>query len=446
MMLRNFPACIAAALPLCAVLSAVPQKNVSLPDNFPFSVWIEHKEVTQIPWTFTVTRPVMRTDFRQELRISASFRPGEQQGSSEMPDLALYARVLENGRAISPVHTVLARDPQKGPEQSDNLPEIAPRRMHYLQMTAIVRPGKYRLELAVLDRGTGRYNTRFENITVSGNPKDLIERSFAGFSKFEFAEISRTESSDDLPLPVFGRMPLSISLPIALQSLGRGVRFAGLAGSDFAVSAASPRFVIDSPGALKLTIFSVLSPPESALEIENARNIFHYNLVNLLSALMRFDVVNGSADLFAVDLEDRSRKFDRIDLKDVQREALRSAIGKDRSAVSLKDLAGRPDSGKFLRDALAERLREAAADTSGAKHAIVIVGARAVVPGTRNLEPIPAVAKCHCKIFYVRFAVTRRERDDMTRLISAHSPRIFEPLTWAQFRDQFATIYQQLLQ
>jgi len=447
MVLRILSAAIAAALLLCAASAAVLQQNAP-PSDFPLPVWLEHKKVTQIPWTFTVGRPVLRGDFRQELLIIARVQSSELKQNGEDSDLVMYARVLENGHAIGPIHTVSERELRKLAEHAEDLTGAPPLRrnsMHSLVMPAIVRPGKYALEVALLDRGTGRYNTRYEDVIVSG-PNDVVERSFASLSKFEFAEIPKPGSRDDLQAAAVG-ISFENVFPMILQVEGRGGRSSKLGVYDSAASAVSlPRFVIDKPGVLKLTIFSVLSPPDKMLNAENAHRLFQANLLNILSALTRYDVVNGSSDLIGLDLGDRSRMFDRVSLKDVQREALRAAITKDRTSVSLKDLADHPDNGKFLRDALAERLQEAASDTSGATHVIILAGARAVVPTKGMLEPIPAAADCHCKIFYVRFALSGFDKDDMPRLISAYKPRTFEPLTWAEFRDQFSTIYQQLLQ
>lgn len=45
------------------VLVAVPQGKTPTPaEGFPFSVWLDHKEVTQIPWTFVAGRPRLRSD------------------------------------------------------------------------------------------------------------------------------------------------------------------------------------------------------------------------------------------------------------------------------------------------------------------------------------------------------------------------------------------------
>jgi hypothetical protein len=454
-MIRHIISAMAAVSMLCAASAASPQ-SAAPPDGFPFSVWIERKEVTQIPWTFWVGRPQLRTDFRQELTLRAAVQSRELQQGDEAPDLVLYARVLENGRAISPIRKVLLRDQLLRPETERVIqPGNTPARWHSLALSAIVQPGKYKLEVALLDRGTGRYSTRYESVTVSGGSKSLIERSFAESSKFEFPEIPKPEKRETSPLispEIFGG-------GIAGQIIRRGpfdfLLRLPIEAADRPVSSASRRFVIDRQAGLRLSVFSVLSPPESALEDENARYVFQSNLMNILSALTLFDVARGSADLIALDLGDRSRAFDRVSLRDVQKDSLRSVLAKDRSVVSLQDLVSRPDSGKFLRDALEERLREAETDISGAIHAIIIAGARSVAPGSRELTPIPAADKCHCKVFYIRFSLAPTgsssrpawtEKDDMPRLLSAYKPRVFEPLTWAGFRDQFAAIYEELAQ
>jgi hypothetical protein len=422
----------------CAASVASPQTVAAPPDGFPLSVWIERKEVTQIPWTFSVGQPHLRSDFRQELPLIGSIRFNKREATDDVPDLVMLARVLENGQSIGPIHSVSLRDQAK---QATTL--VLPRYTHTLLMPAIVRPGRYRLEVALLNRDTGRYNTRYESVTITGKPDDLIERSFSDLDKFEFGEIATPESREDLPPP-----PLAMGLPLSIQlnvQIHGGILHNRLGAIDSAVSAApSPRFVIDAPGMLKLSILSVLSPPEKATEEEYTVRAFQASLTNLLSVLTRFDVVHGSSNLIALDLSSRTRTFDRINLNDVQFESLRSAIMKDWSVVSLKDLADRSDSARFLRDALEERLREAEGDTTGATHAIIIAAARSAFRNSGAKTTIPAAGNCHCKIFYIRFGFTSSDADDMPRLLSAYKPQIFEPSNWAEFRDQFNTIYGQL--
>jgi len=378
----------------------------------------------------------MRLDFRQELQLLALVRSKERlSSSSDVPDLVLFARVLENDIAIGSIHSVSLRDQ---PPQAI----LLPRQTHTLLMPAIARPGKYKLEVALLNRETGRYSTRYENLTVNGKSDDLLGRSMEGLSKFEFAAVPPPENREDTsPQQVTLSAPLMIGLSIGIRG---GWSSPKLNVSDFAISSiAPPRFVVDRPGELKLTVFSVLSPPAKGLEDENARHIFDVNLTNLLSALTRFDVVHGSSDLLALDLGTRTRAFDRVSLKDVQLDSLRSAITRDRSVVSLKELADRSNKDEFLRDELTERLREAEADTSGATHAIIVVGARTIF---RNQNPIPVNGTCPCKIFYVRFGLSSAEADDMPRLLSPYRPHIIEPASWPEFREELNTIYEQLAQ
>ena len=97
-------------------------------------------------------------------------------------DFMLYVRVLERGQVVSPIHTVPLRMPTG---EAAQLQEWVRYRVSF-SMRAIVRPGKYRIELALLDRTTGRYSTRYEDVTVEGKENDPVERSFQAFSRFEF--------------------------------------------------------------------------------------------------------------------------------------------------------------------------------------------------------------------------------------------------------------------
>jgi hypothetical protein len=125
---------------------------------------------------------------------------------------------------------------------------------------------------------------------------------------------------------------------------------------------------------------------------------------------------------------------------------LRQALAKDRTGVSLTDLQRIASSGQYFRDLLAKRLREAELDSSGATHSIIIAGARTEFPDGSKLTPIPAARDCHCKVFYLRFALMPNEKDHIPKLLSAYSPRVYEPLDWSDFRNHIATIYEKLRQ
>jgi hypothetical protein len=425
---------LAFATVLACAESALAQR--AEPEGFPFSLWFDHREVTQIPWTFSVTQPALRSDFRYEVRISAFIRSNHlpQSDSDERPRLVLHIRVLENGHAIGPVHTVL---PEPQPDQLYGRNRFVFLRGDAFVVPAIVMPGKYKLEVALFDRATGRFNTRYADVVIKDRSDRLIERASSASRKFEFAEMPKVEDRDGLEAFAGPR----------IQTLGRGARIPQLGALDGAMSvAAPPRFVVDTPAVLKLSIITVLSPPEKALQSDGARIRFQGTLLNLLSPFTRFDIARGSGDFTGIDLGDRTRPFDRVPLKDVQLDVLRQAIMKDRGTISLDDLANRADSGQFLRGVIAERLQAAQADTSGAVHVIIIVGARSTLPGGAALAPIRVGGACHCKVFYIRFTTVANERDDTMKFLADYKPRVLEPVDWQDFRDKFEIIYEQLMQ
>jgi hypothetical protein len=419
-------------------------------DEFPFSVWREKKEVTKIPWTFWVGKPDLRFDFRQELRISATIRGEDLKKSGDSHDLVLYVRALEQGKA-TPVSVVTPVYSMRGTGlPSLRSPNFAPDATASLPVRAIVRPGKYRLEVALLDRVTGLYNTRFEEVTVPGNLNDPLERAFQSFEKVEFVPQETAAKPEPLfsPAPIGrGTAPLDNPLDMALTR----PRPVVLSGTSLGDTATQPTFVLDTRDTLHLSVITIVSPPETAIRNETLPNpfpqilpAFQQSLSNLLTVFTRLRVARGTAQLTGVDLIARTRVFDWSDLSQVTRADLEKAIRKESDkTVTLDNLAGESDRGRFLRDVLMQRLEEAARDTTGARHAIIVVSARSAFPNSSNLA-IPAMKNCRCEIFYVRFALVPNETDDIDNMLKALRPRVYEPLSWREFRGDFEEIYARL--
>jgi hypothetical protein len=429
-------------------------------DEFPFSVWREKKEVTKIPWTFWIGKPNLRFDFRQELRLSATIRGEDLKKSGDSHDFVLYVRALEQGKAtpvsvVTPVYAI--RRTGAPPSVS---PNFVPGATVNLPIQAIVRPGKYRLEVALLDRVTGLYNTRYEDVTIAGDLKDPLERAFQSFEKVEFVPQAAAKPDPMFSLSPVGRGTIiSETLRRATASaeakadldLFRWPRPVVLGGSDAGDTTHQPTFVIDTRDTLHLSVITIFSPPETAIRNETLRDpfrqilpSFQQSLSNFLTVFTRLRVARGTAQLAGVDLIARTRVFDWQNLSEVTREDLDKAIRKEsEKTVTLDNLAGESDRGRFFRDVLMQRLEEAARDTSGARHAIIVVSARSEFPNSSNLG-IPAMKNCRCQIFYVRFALVPNETDDIDNMLKPLRPRVYEPLNWTEFRNDFREIYEQL--
>jgi hypothetical protein len=214
---------------------------------------------------------------------------------------------------------------------------------------------------------------------------------------------------------------------------------------DMGIPTDPPSFVIDKSETLHLSVITILSPPEGALDNAYRLSVFQNNLTGLLWVFSRLDVVHGTSQLTAMDLTDRTLEFDHRDLKDVTREMLEDAIHKDTSTVSIDALAGKADRGRFFRDVLRARFEEAENDTTGAEHVIVVVAARSNFPKGSSVPSLRAERDCHCRVLYVRFALEPNESDDIDRLLKPYKPRVFEPLDWQEFRRDFSVIYEQLV-
>jgi hypothetical protein len=183
---------------VCATLQGLPQNaaDAHLPEGFPYSAWLEQKEITQIGWNVVVGKPALRSDLRQEIEIWAMIARQDAR-KTEDHDLVMYARVLDGGRALGPVHMVEPVENRVPPE----LQPKGPPPPKGFRIIALVKPGKYRLELALLDRTNGRYSTKFESVVVEGLKTDALAESFDKFSKFEFVPLRKREDTAAIDLP-----------------------------------------------------------------------------------------------------------------------------------------------------------------------------------------------------------------------------------------------------
>jgi len=415
------------------LLSAAPAfsqtGSSSGPDGFPESVWSDHKKVTQIPWEGDIGKARLRSDFRLELNIWLRTRPTD----TENHDFILFARVLKDGKPITPVRSE-APSGQPLPSVSSN-PAVS------WGWIAIVRPGKYKLELALLDRATGRYSTRYEDISVPGNENDPLEQALREFPEFEFVEQAKFDARDrpmlDLTAIMRRRTAADIANPMRLPP--------ALGSPDVGVSTRpAPSFIIDGPGTLHLSVLAIVSPPEAALVDPYYESLFHGKLLSFLSAFRRIDVVRGSAKFTAVDLANRTLVLDRRDMKDVTLDMIDSAINREVHTVSVDALKGSTDSGRFFQDVLRAQFEAAEKETGGAEHVFIVVAARSDFPKGSSLLPPSSVQACRCRVIYVRFALQPNETDDLDDVLKPYKPRVFEPLDFPQFRKDFGTIYQQL--
>ena len=422
---------VIGVLTFAIVTSASQSKTASVPDDFPLSAWQQGKEVTQIPWTFRVGTPSIRADLRQEVRLAGYIRDDDLRKTGERHDFVMFARALERGNAVTSIYS----PPVPNPDPNSLFFGFVNQSASFI-LQAIVRPGKYRVEVALLDRACGKYNTRFETVTIEGE-SDPVERAFETFDKVEFVPVSPPPSRDSVAMP-----PMPVTGPDILAAL-RKPRPVSLAGSSFGFTPDRPSFLIEKPGTTHISVITITSSPEQAIGNTGVIPLFQSNLSNLLSVVTRLHAPNGTAKLTGVNLEDQTRAFDEVDLKDVTPELLDGAFKKETGIVSLDALARSREQGTFFRDTLKERLLRAQNDNSGARHAIVVVSAASAFQNSSGLT-IRRGGDCHCQVFYIRFALFPGERDDIDNILEEYKPQVFEPLTWRDFREDFGKIYAQL--
>ena len=430
---KRFVLFVIGVLTFAIITSASQSKTASVPDDFPLFAWQQQKEVTQIPWTFSVGKPSIRADLRQEVRLAGYIREDDLRKSGERHDFVMFARALDRGSAVTSIYS----PPVPNPDPNSLLFGFVNQGASFV-LQAIVRPGKYSMEIALLDRVSGKYNTRFETLTIEGE-SDPIERAFETFDKVEFVPVSPPPPRDSLAMPL---PPMPVIGPDLLAALTKP-RPVSLRGSSFGFTPDRPSFSIEKPGTTHISVITITSPPEQAVGNAGVISLFQSNLSNLLSVVTRLHVPNGTATLTAVNLVDQTRAFDEVDLKDVTPELLDGAFKKETGIVSLDALTRSREQGAFFRDTLKARLLRAENDNSGARHAIVVVSAASAFQNSSGLA-IRRGGNCHCQVFYIRFALFPGERDDIDNILEEYKPQVFEPRTWRDFREDFGKIYAQL--
>jgi hypothetical protein len=433
--------------------SGSPQtSSPSIPVNFPLNLWSEHKKVTQIPWEFSFGKPRLREDFRQELPLQAEIREADLEKIGNSSDLTIFMRVLDGNRPITGIHSgapseLVARISAGSQTQPSGTVSVQPAPEYknigitWLKI-AIARPGKYRLELALLDRSSGRHSTLYEDLSIPGSESDPLEKALSGLPRFEFGESTPAPfirnptttpgtSVLDRALAEIGAITKSLSPPVVRTDVGVSKQ-------------PLPQIPVDRAGKLHLSVLTILSPPDATLDNEHYLAAFRENLTLFLSAFLRLDVLHGSAKLSAADLINRRLVFDMQNMKELPLERIEAEIRKDTNTVSFDALAGAGERGRFLRDVLRAKLEAAENDAEGAQHVIIIVAPRTEIPGISSLQPLIPGRDCHCQVVYLRVA-PKSGADDIDDLLKWYRPQVFEPVTWLEFRKDFGTIYQQLI-
>ena len=436
-MIRRLPVLFWFAVVLaCVTLQGEPQRTAEaqVPEGFPVSAWLEKKEVTQIRWTVSIGKPSLRADLRQELSIWARVARQELRNAGDLHDLVMFARVVdvESGS----VHSVTPHDWVADPRRKGlELPVFLP-------MIAIVKPGKYKVELALLDRATGRYSTKFENVSVEGPKHDPLEQSFQQFSNFEFVPRQEPEERDRsvyLPPEIYAG---NLGLGIGIMIRGPSRNYSRLTVWSAGASAELPSFVVRKPG-VHVSVLALLTPPDDVIGESALAGYFQDSLVNILTILTRLKVPEGTVQLTGIDLMERKRVFDREDVQHVTPELLSAAVRKDTTTTSLDALAGMASNGRFITDLLKESFDRAEQDAPGTEHHIILVGTRTAFTES-SIEPLPA-GRCRCSVHYIRFFLDQG-RDDIEKLLRNYKPQIYEPRSWPEFREQFGRLYEQLQQ
>jgi hypothetical protein len=400
--------------------SPLQTRSTAASDNIPYSVWVTGKETTGIPWTVYVDKPSLRADFRREFSITATPRqntPG---------NLTFYARALDRqGRSITAVKAIARSEGS-----------------HFITLHVIARPGRYRLELALADGDTKRVSSKFEDVTVQGDPADPVERAFEREKPFEFVDPAP-------PPPVQERGPTGGELAGVMSEELRGA-LAGftlrsptiLQGSLRGASPFSPvQFTVETSQPLHLSVVAVLTPPESHLSDAIRLRAFRRTMSNVLAMITRLRVSQGSVKFSGLDLVNRRYSIGPMEMNSVNVAQVNEILNADVHEVTLDALVGDRAKREFIKQALQTQLPAAGSDSP--RRALLLVSARSDLDGPPE-TPLSVPADCGCRVFHLRFALLPNEADDVLPLLRNFGPRVFEPLSWTEFRDDFRKLLQDL--
>jgi hypothetical protein len=380
---------------VCAVM---PEDTGFDLQSIPLKEWLAEKDVTEIPWKVQVDKPQLRMDQRHSVAYSVRIRLNNVNEAAAGRDFVFVSIVSSiDGRWLIPAKA------GKQPVKAMPAPEIQVQ----FNECVFVRPGEYVLWLVLYDIKTGMHNVAKRRIQVPQLKDDPLPQLNSRLPLVEFPQL-------DGPDPqLMSTPPGRLFLPVANKR------------------------------PIGLELVAIVSPSEQwpgRLDILNSQR---RRVLAAVTTLAQMQLSNSSISVTGIDLVNRQIPFEQRDLRDLNWSALAAAFARpsDAKKVTVGALENSKIRGAFLRDMLAQRLRNPAEPL----RVIVVVSNNVLLEAGSDLEPLRLEGDCHCRFYHVRFPLNKDDVfDDIRQLIKRFQPKTFNVASARHLREAVAAIASDL--
>ncbi len=382
---------VAAGSPLFsqAVSVAPLQQDLIRTVKLPIDEWLDQGERMEIPWKVSLSRPLLTYQLRNLVRVTA-----------EVP-----ADLLQKQSISHDLHFIVKAAPERGkwePEESYSHFRVEAKldSRSELQMLAelYLQPGIYTVATIVYDGASGKRNLFFTRVQVGAPAGEALPQLLGSLPKIQF-----------LP-PPDNAAPLAagrVLLPIATR---RPVQL------DLIVDLSTPQETSD----VRPVVFPPYPPypfdPEwgplptrrsktEATGAEVTRETYEQSrLLQIASVLSAVDLKQGCIEVAAFDILRRRTILPFTPAMEVKWGKIRDEIlSPDHAMVSVADLKGRRDAGKFFQQELEQTMTQPAPCKLNSRNSLQVIAilTRGVrfPPGSDKPQIEPG---CNCKVFYLQ--------------------------------------------
>jgi hypothetical protein len=376
---------------VCAVM---PEDTGFDLQSIPLKEWLAEKDVTEIPWKVQVDKPQLRMDQRHSVAYSVRIRLNNVNEAAAGRDFVFVSIVSSiDGRWLIP--------PKAGKQPVKAVP--APEIQVQFNECVFARPGEYVLWLVLCDIKTGMHNVAKRRIQVPQLKDDPLPQLNSRLRLVEFPQL-------DGPDPqLMSTIPGRLFLPVANKR------------------------------PIGLELAAIVSPSEQwpgRLDILNSQR---RRVLAAVTTLAQMQLSNSSISVTGIDLVNRQIPFEQRDLRDLNWSALAAAFARpsDAKKVTVGALENSKIRGAFLRDMLAQRLRNPAEPL----RVIVVVSNNVLLEAGSDLEPLRLEGDCHCRFYHIRFPLNKDDVfDDIRQLIKRFQPKTFNVASARDLREAVAAI------
>ena len=377
--MKNWLWVLVAALTISALAQAQSGSSQSALDpvfaKVPFDRWLAETNSAQFKWSVRVTGGRLTNFQRLEARVDVQLDGEELVKRKGAGELVFFVQLSDSAHRRYQTHVAIPLQQVTDAAAKSNVVYSQP---------ALVLPGDYRVDVAILDAATGEHATAQRTLHVAALRGDSLAGAWRGLPPVEF--LTSNEPPDAWFQPsLTGRLqiPLETRRPVRVEVL-----------------------VNASPSA----IGSRRRAPQL-----NTRHM--ENLLPALKVLAEIDLARGALNIALLDLTRRQVLFtqERVDPRSrpLDWPRLRPALLQaDPNKIDVRELERRQQNQQFFADEVERRMRSetgsgtdaiAVASAGSPRVALIILGGPMDFESEGEVRPIQRAKGPQGKVFYIRY-------------------------------------------